>query len=164
MSESERASEFAVGAVPQAAATTSRVDAALQAVGATPQVDAAPQAVGVALQADAATQAGATPQADAAPQCGCHHKATPRSDEFKADLQRRLNRAIGQLGGVKNMLDDNRYCGDVLVQLAAAESAVRSVSMMLLQDHMETCVVEQIRQGNDEVVEEAMQLVKRFAR
>ncbi|WP_165247106.1 metal-sensing transcriptional repressor [Adlercreutzia sp. ZJ141] len=112
-----------------------------------------------------AQQAGTAQQtAGEAQQCGCHHKATPRSDEFKADLQRRLNRAIGQLGGVKNMLDDNRYCGDVLVQLAAAESAVRSVSMMLLQDHMETCVVEQIRQGNDEVVTEAMQLVKRFAR
>ncbi|WP_139650649.1 metal-sensing transcriptional repressor [Raoultibacter phocaeensis] len=94
----------------------------------------------------------------------CHHKQTPRSTEFQADLQKRLNRAIGQLNGVKNMLDDNRYCGDVLVQLAAAESAIRSVSGMLLQDHLETCVVEQIRQGNDEVIEEVMQLMKRFSR
>lgn len=94
----------------------------------------------------------------------CHHKHTPRSAAFQADLQKRLNRAIGQLGGVKNMLDDNRYCGDVLVQLAAAESAIRSVSGMLLQDHLETCVVEQIRQGNDDVIEEVMQLVKRFSR
>ena len=62
------------------------------------------------------------------------------------------------------MLDDNRYCGDVLVQLAAAESAIRSVSGKLLQDHLETCVVEQIRQGNDEVVGEVMQLMKRFSR
>ena len=77
---------------------------------------------------------------------------------------RRLNRAIGQLNGVKGMLDDNRYCGDVLTQLAAAESAIRSVSGMLLQDHLETCVVEQIRRGNDEVVEEDVQLVKRFSR
>ena len=62
------------------------------------------------------------------------------------------------------MLNDNRYCGDVLVQLAAAESAIRSVSGKLLQDHLETCVVEQIRQGNDEVVGEVMQLMKRFSR
>ncbi len=95
--------------------------------------------------------------------CTCHHKETPRSAEFQADLQRRLNRAIGQLNGVKGMLDDNRYCGDVLIQLAAAESAIRSVSSMLLQDHLETCVVEQIRRGNDEVVEEVVQLIKRFA-
>ena len=86
----------------------------------------------------------------------------PQGDQ--ADLQRRLNRAIGQLNGVKGMLDDNRYCGDVLTQLAAAESAIRSVSGMLLQDHLETCVVEQIRRGNDEVVEEVVQLVKRFSR
>lgn len=96
--------------------------------------------------------------------CCCHHKATPRSEEFQADLQRRLNRAIGQLTGVKGMIDDNRYCGDVLVQLAAAESAVRSVSMLLLQDHLETCVVERIRQGDDDVVSETVALVKRFAR
>ena len=62
----------------------------------------------------------------------CHHKETPRSAQFPADLQRRLNRAIGQLNGVKGMLDDNRYCGDVLTQLAAAESAIRSVSGLSL--------------------------------
>lgn len=97
-------------------------------------------------------------------ECCCHHKSTPRSREFQDDLQRRLNRVIGQLNGVKGMLDDNRYCGDVLVQLAAAESAIRNVSLMLLSDHMETCVVEKIRQGDDQVVEELMALVKRFAR
>ena len=96
--------------------------------------------------------------------CSCRHKNTPRSEEFQADLQKRLNRAIGQLNGVKGMLDDNRYCGDVLVQLAAAQSALRSVSLMLLQDHMETCMVEQVREGNDDVVDEVVGLVKRFVR
>ena len=94
----------------------------------------------------------------------CHHKETPRSQELQNDLQKRLNRVIGQLNGVKSMIDDNRYCGDVLVQLAAAESAVHRVSELMLQDHLETCVVEQIRRGNDEVVEEVVQLVKRFSR
>lgn len=96
--------------------------------------------------------------------CCCHHKSTPRDEAFQADLQKRLNRAIGQLNGVKGMIEDNRYCGDVLVQLAAAESAVRSVSAMLLQDHLETCVVEQITAGNTEVIDEVMQLMRRFAR
>ncbi len=62
------------------------------------------------------------------------------------------------------MLDDNRYCGDVLVQLSAAESAVRSVAAIVLQNHLETCVVEQIQRGNVEVVDEAMQLIKKFSR
>ena len=94
--------------------------------------------------------------------CDCKQKNTPRSVEFQADLIKRLNRAIGQLNGVKNMIEDNRYCGDVLVQLSAAESAVRRISEMLLQDHLETCVVEEIRKGNDDVVEEVMMLMRRF--
>ena len=96
--------------------------------------------------------------------CSCLHKETPRSAAFQADLKKRLNRAIGQLNGVKDMLDDNRYCGDVLTQLAAAESAIHNVSALMLQDHLETCVVEQIRRGNTEIIDEAMQLIKRFAR
>lgn len=96
--------------------------------------------------------------------CCCHHKATSRSEEFQRDLQKRLNRAIGQLNGVKAMIDDNRYCGDVLTQLAAAESAVHSISAILLQNHLETCVVEQIEAGNIAIIDEAMQLIKKFAR
>lgn len=96
--------------------------------------------------------------------CCCHHKATPRTEEFQRDLQKRLNRAIGQLNGVKAMIDDNRYCGDVLTQLAAAESAVHSISAILLQNHLETCVVEQIEAGNTAIIDEAMQLIKKFAR
>lgn len=96
--------------------------------------------------------------------CCCHHKATPRSEELQHNLQKRLNRAIGQLNGVKAMIDDNRYCGDVLTQLAAAESAVHSISAILLQNHLETCVVEQIEAGNTAIIDEAMQLIKKFAR
>lgn len=94
--------------------------------------------------------------------CACKHRHTPRSEELQHDVQKRLNRIIGQLNGVKAMIDDNRYCGDVLMQLAAAESATRRVSEMLLHEHLETCVVEEIRAGNDEVVEEAMNLIRRF--
>ena len=47
-------------------------------------------------------------------ECCCKHKETPRSQELQADLHKRLNRAIGQLNGIKTMIDDNRYCGDVL--------------------------------------------------
>ena len=96
--------------------------------------------------------------------CCCPHKATPRSDQMQKDLQKRLNRVIGQLNGVKSMIDDNRYCGDVLMQLSAAESAVHSISAILLQNHLETCVVEQVRAGNTEIIDEAMQLIKKFAR
>ena len=111
-------------------------------------------------------QDGQNVQKPAEQRC-CHcgaQKHTPRSEQLKADVTRRLNRAIGQLNGGKGMLDDNRYCGDVLTQLAAAESAVRRVSEMLLAEHMRTCVVEEIRAGNDEVVDEVMALMRRFSK
>ena len=94
--------------------------------------------------------------------CACRHKETERADDLQHDLTKRLNRAIGQLNGVKDMIADNRYCGDVLVQLAAAESALHKVSEIVLKNHLETCVVEQIQQGNTEIIDEAMQLIKKF--
>ena len=119
------------------------------------------------VELSTATAAPAPEPSPAAPDapadcCCAKYKATPRGQDFQADLQRRLNRAIGQLNGVKAMLDDNRYCGDVLTQLAAAESAVHRVSELILRNHMQTCVVEQIRAGHDEVVDEAMDLIHRF--
>lgn len=97
------------------------------------------------------------------PHC-VRNKHTPRSIEFQADLQRRLNRAIGQLNGIKSMIDENRYCGDVLVQLSATRSAIQSIERLVLHNHLETCVVEEIRAGNDEIVEEAMELIKRVSK
>ena len=96
--------------------------------------------------------------------CGCRRKEKPRSQELQADLHKRLNRIIGQLGGIKTMIDDNRYCADVLTQLAAAESAVHSISAVVLRNHLETCVVEQIERGNVEIIDEVMNLLKKFSR
>ena len=113
---------------------------------------------------DRADRTGRADQADQASDCPCRHKSTPRIMELQADMQKRLNRAIGQLTGVKAMIEDNRYCGDVLTQLAAAESAVRRVSEMVLAEHMRTCVVEEVRAGNDEVIDEVMALMRRFSK
>lgn len=95
-------------------------------------------------------------------ECCCHKKSTPRSDKLKADVDRRINRAIGQLGGIRQMVDDDRYCGDVLTQLAAVESAVKAISREVMRDHLETCVVERIQSGDTEVVDEVMGLFKKF--
>ena len=60
------------------------------------------------------------------------------------------------------MIDDNRYCGDILTQLAAAESALQSIGYIILQDHMKTCMTEEIRNGNLEVIDEAVTLIKKL--
>ena len=98
--------------------------------------------------------------------CGCgepRYKKTPRSAELEQDIIKRINRAIGQLNGVKAMIEEGRYCGDVLTQLTAAQSAVKSVAGLILENHLETCVVEEIQAGNTEVVAEAVRLVKKFS-
>ena len=94
--------------------------------------------------------------------CCSHHKSTPRSESSNRQLQNRLNRMIGQLNGIKKMLDDNRYCGDILTQIAAVESALQSFGYIILQDHMETCVVEEIKNGNLQIVDEAVDLIKKL--
>lgn len=95
-------------------------------------------------------------------ECCCHTKATPREDRELKQLKNRLNRMIGQLNGIGKMLDENRYCGEVLTQLAAVESALQSFGYQLLQEHMETCMVEEIGRGNLEVIEEAVELIKKL--
>lgn len=92
----------------------------------------------------------------------CRHKHTPRDERARRLLQNRLNRIIGQLNGIKSMVEDNRYCGDILNQVAAVESALQSFGYTVLQDHMETCVVEEILKGNPQVVDEAVDLIKKL--
>ena len=86
----------------------------------------------------------------------------PRSEEAKKKLINRLNRVIGQLGGIKKMVEEDRYCGDILMQVAAVESALQALGYVMLQDHMETCVVEEIQNGNTAIVDEAIELVKKL--
>lgn len=92
----------------------------------------------------------------------CAHKHTPRSEEQLKALNDRLNRAIGQLGGIKNMLADNRYCKDVLIQLSAVQSALHNVGYILLEEHLKTCVVENVADGNLAVLDEALDIVKKL--
>ena len=93
----------------------------------------------------------------------CHTKNTPRTAQMQDDITKRINRIIGQLGGIKNMVDENRYCGDILTQLAATENALQGISSIILKNHLETCVVEQIQAGNTEVVDELIRLIKKFS-
>lgn len=95
-------------------------------------------------------------------ECCCQYKHTPRGDEELRLLKNRISRIIGQLNGIGKMLDDNRYCGDILTQIAAAESALKSVGYIILKEHMKTCVVEQVQNGNNEIMEEAMELIKKL--
>lgn len=92
----------------------------------------------------------------------CRHKNTPRDTTEQKKLTSRINRIIGQLNGIQNMIDDNRYCGDILIQIGAVESALQGLGYLILQEHMETCVVEQVQQGNTAIMAEAVELMKKL--
>ena len=92
----------------------------------------------------------------------CRYNETPRSDDTMRQLENRLNRMIGQLGGIKKMLEDNRYCGDILTQVAAVESALQNFGYLVLREHLETCVADEIKSGNTEIIGEAVELIKKL--
>ncbi len=87
---------------------------------------------------------------------------TVRTNEEKEAIIRRLARLSGQINGVKRMVEEDRYCADILTQLAAINKAIRSLSSVLISRHMKTCVVNKIKEGNDEVIDEAIELFKKF--
>lgn len=92
----------------------------------------------------------------------CSDRSTKRSDEEKKALIARINRLTGQLNGVKKMIEDDRYCGDVLVQLSAIVQAAKGLSNAVIDAHMRSCVVRDIRNGDLQSVEEILSLIKRF--
>jgi DNA-binding FrmR family transcriptional regulator len=92
----------------------------------------------------------------------CRYKSVPRDESLKKQLKNRMNRIIGQLNGMTAMLDDERYCGDILIQLAAAEKALQSVGYLILRDHIDTCVAQQFRDGEPQAAEELLGLIERL--
>ena len=67
-------------------------------------------------------------------------KMTKRDEKTKKQLTNRLNRIEGQIRGIKKMIEEDRYCNDVLIQLAAVENSVKSLSNQVLENHLLTCI------------------------
>lgn len=77
-------------------------------------------------------------------------------------LNKRINRITGQLNGINKMINEDRKCEDILIQIAATTSALRAVGEELLKNHMETCMKEDILNGKDESIQEVMKLIKKL--
>ena len=92
----------------------------------------------------------------------CENKTKVRTEEEKKAIASRLNRIIGQMNGIKKMVEEDRYCDDVLIQLAAVDKSIKSLANLVLESHMHTCLIENVRQGNYKVVDEIVDLFKRF--
>ena len=94
--------------------------------------------------------------------CDISKKKTYRDDDEKKQLTKRLNIIEGQIRGIKQMIEDNRYCDDILTQMLAVNKALEGLENVILEKHLERCIAKQIKGGHTEVTEEIMNLFKKF--
>lgn len=92
----------------------------------------------------------------------CCHRTKERPDGEYKDLIHRLNRIEGQVRGIKGMVEKDAYCTDILVQVAAVNAALNSFNKVLLANHIRTCVIQDIRDGREETVEELLTTLQKL--
>ena len=92
--------------------------------------------------------------------CCCRHKK--RSEEEYKSLIHRLNRIEGQIRGIRGMVEKDIYCADILVQVAAVNSALNGFSKELLAQHVRTCVADDLRAGSEEKLDELIKLLPKL--
>lgn len=93
--------------------------------------------------------------------CACTRKKT-RTEEDKRVLINRLNRIEGQIRGIRSMVEKDAYCPDVLTQASAASAALNGFVKVLLSEHIRTCVAEDVRNGNDDTLEELLNTLQKW--
>jgi len=76
------------------------------------------------------------------------HRAMPRQEGARQDLLLRLRRVEGQVRGVQKMVEDERYCPDVLVQMSAIHESLRAVERILMKNHLQHCTTQALRSGD----------------
>ena len=92
--------------------------------------------------------------------CGEKHKI--RSEKEFKDLMNRLNRIEGQIRGIKGMLEKDAYCTDILTQVSAATAALNGFNRVLLSNHIKSCVIEDIKAGKEETIDELLGVLQKM--
>ena len=93
--------------------------------------------------------------------CCCEKKKERSEKEYK-DLIHRLNRIEGQIRGIRGMVEKDAYCTDILTQVAAANAALNSFNKVLLASHIRSCVMQDIRNGKEETVDELVCVLQKL--
>lgn len=94
----------------------------------------------------------------------CCGKKKERDEKEKKDLLNRLSRIEGQVRGIKNMVEKDYYCVDILNQVSAVNAALNSFNKELLARHIRTCVVNDIKDGKEEVIDELVVTLQKLMR
>jgi len=93
----------------------------------------------------------------------CQGRKNRSEAEYK-DLIHRLNRLEGQIRGIRSMVEEERYCVDILTQVSAVKSALDGFNRVLLNSHIKSCVVAEIREGDEEVVDELCGIIQKLVK
>jgi DNA-binding FrmR family transcriptional regulator len=97
--------------------------------------------------------------------CGeVKHKHRDKDGKEYKSLVSRLNRIEGQVRGIRRMVEDDRYCVDIMTQVSAIQAALGAFNKELLSQHIKSCVVHDIREGDDAVVDERVMLLGKMGR
>lgn len=91
----------------------------------------------------------------------CERTKHRESKEYK-DMINRLNRIEGQVRGIRKMVEEERYCVDILTQVSAIQSALNSFNKKLLASHIHSCVVDDIQDGKVEAVDELCEIIQKL--
>ncbi|MCQ2008725.1 MAG: metal-sensitive transcriptional regulator [Sporolactobacillus sp.] len=87
----------------------------------------------------------------------------PRTSDEKRKIANRLKRVEGQVRGIEKMVEDDRYCVDILIQLSAVQAALQKIGFSILERHTKSCVAKAIEEGHgDEQINELLKVLKHF--
>lgn len=92
-------------------------------------------------------------------ECENCSRSTHRTEKEKKHLQTRLKTLEGQIRGISKMVEQDKYCKDILIQLLAINKSIKSLSKEILKSHISTCVVRDIKENKLEVIDEVMELI-----
>lgn len=93
------------------------------------------------------------------------HPIIPRSNDEKSQMINRLKRIEGQVRGLQKMIEDDRYCVDVLVQISAVKAALDKVGYQMMERHAKMCVSHAVQQGDgDAYMDELMKVIRQYAK
>ncbi|MFC7394192.1 metal-sensing transcriptional repressor [Scopulibacillus cellulosilyticus] len=89
----------------------------------------------------------------------------PRSNKEKEQIINRLKRIEGQVRGIQNMVENDRYCMDILIQLSAIQAAIKKVGYTVMERHTKKCVAHSIKNGDGEgMIEELLEIIKQYSK
>ena len=92
----------------------------------------------------------------------CSERKKKRDEKEYKDLINRLSRIEGQVRGIKRMLEDDCYCIDIMRQVSATTSALNSFNRIMMSNHLRSCVVNDLKEGNEETIEEVLEALQKM--